>query len=337
MVAGLLVLLAAGTTTVSMSLYHGGDAGISFEAEGTLVYETYHTHDLYSNTKHFVITRQGNLWKIRTTNIVEERNGVETPAGDQIEAYSEMGFDGTNIYNLKMDNEQKALAGFSRATIQSGNYALAQGRVDKAEAPPYLDFELQYPVWLAYCSGAYFQNLNSDQAVPPTLGERDFLNERAVPIKAAAKWNMDGKNFVKDVSWYNDGTFIGYLGGGKTMAGKYPPPYDKPFVDRRFEVLSWTNWNGASIPSSFRIAVYHPDYPTNGPATLTTSFTFRGTLEQIRTVDKFSPVPELVTKTIISDFRSAGRRGNSRNSYLSTNHWDFSDAIHPGAAGRSPQ
>jgi hypothetical protein len=184
---------------------------------------------------------------------------------------------------------------------------------------------------LAYCSAPYFKNLKDDKAVSPTFAARPFFDEPITKIQEPAKWNMNDKLFVRDVSWFSDGKFQADWGGGKVTMEKYRAPYDAGFVWGRFENLAWTNWSGNSLPSSFKIMVYHPSYPANAAPDLDVLYTITGTLEKIRNIGNFSPVPELQTKTLITDWRIK-RKGqiNSHGSknYVSTNQWDSSDAIH---------
>lgn len=326
-VAGVIVLLAAWTVATSSKLLHTGDDAIAFEAEGTITYATApDSRGSYSDTKHFTIMRQGDLWKIRTITEKQERTGPGGPVGDSIDLYYEMGFDGVNIYTLEQQDQQKVLPRFSAETLRSGRYSLALGRVEKADSPPCMDIYKLYPVWLAYCSAPYFKNLKGDQAVSPLFADRDFLTETITRMQLPAKWNMNGKSFLKDVSWFSDGKLEAHWPDGKITIEKYPAPYDTAFIQARFENTSWTNFGGSVFPSSFKLVVYHPDYKSTNVAKFQVSYTITGALGQIRGKNKFSPLPELTTRTLITDWRIK-RRGQI-NSYVSTNRWDFSDAIH---------
>jgi hypothetical protein len=239
-----------------------------------------------------------------------------------------MGFDGTNIYTLDQQDLEKIKSGMPAETIRSGKYVSAEGRVEKADSPPGMDIYEIYPVWLAYCSAPYFKNLNGNKAVSPTYATRDFLTEAITRKQQSAKWNLNNKFFLKDVLWFSDGNVEAHWPDGRTTIEKYQPPYDKSFVETRFENLSWTNWNGVSMPSSFKIVTYVPDYTSTNVARFKVAVTYTGTLEQIRDKNKFSPVPELTTRTLITDSRiKQKRRTDVPASYVSTNRWDFSDAI----------
>jgi hypothetical protein len=274
------------------------------------------------------MARDGKIWKIRTITEKEERAGMNLPVGGSVDLYSEMGFDGTNIYTLNQQDLEKVKSGFDAKTLQSGNYVSALGRVEKADSPPGMDIYKIYPVWLAYCSAPYFKNLNGNKAVSPTFNPRDFLTEAIIRKQQPAKWNLNDKFFLKEASWFSDGNVEALLPDGRTKIEKYQPPYDKPFVETHFENLSWTNWNGISVPGNFRVVAYWPDYASTNVARFKVASTITGTLEQIRNIDRFSPVPELTTRTLITDSRiKQKRRTNPPVSYVSTNRWDFTNAI----------
>ena len=267
--------------------------------------------------------RDGNNWKIRTITEKQVRTGLGGPMGDSADLYYEMGFDGTNIYRFIQQDEEKISS--TVPLNKRDNWVFAEGDVEKADSPPGNDIHLLYPVWLAYCSAPYFKNLNGDKAVSPAFATRDFIGEPITKMQSSAKWSMNDKFFMKDVSWLSDGTYRAVMADGKETIERYQTPYDTPFVWGHFENLSWTNWNGIPVPSSFNIAVYRPDYTSKTAANLAIAYTITGTIEQIRNGEKFSAVPELTTKTHITDWRNERRNQPAR--YVSTNRWDSSNAI----------
>jgi RNA polymerase sigma factor (sigma-70 family) len=330
-VVGVGVLLAVGTAaTASKWLWFGNndrDDTIRFEAEGTLTYEiALNSGGSYTDTKHFIVARDGKIWKIRTITEKQERTGSGNPIPDSVDLYYEMGFDRTNIYTLEQQDKDKILT--TIPANETNKWSFALGRVEKADSPPGMDIYKIYPVWLAYCSAPYFKNLDGDKAVSPTSNPRDFLTEVIIRKQQPAKWNLNDKFFLKEVSWFSDGNVEAHWPDGRTTIEKYQPPYDKPFIETRFENFSWTNWNGISMPSSFKIVTYWPDYTSTNVARFKVAATYTGTLEQIRNKDKFSPVPELTTRTLITDWRMKPR--NSRDNihaYVSTNRWNRAAAI----------
>jgi hypothetical protein len=136
---------------------------------------------------------------------------------------------------------------------------------------------------------------------------------------------MYDRFFLKDANWYSDGTTESTGPDGKSFIYKYPPPYDKPFVEGHFEILSWTNWNGISVPANFKLTAYRPDNSSTNVANFVVQYTVTGALNQIRDIGTFSPVPHLNMETHKTDSRIM--RGGRPVPYASTDRWDYSAAI----------
>ena len=326
------ILLTAGTVGIGSKWFPPVDDNTQFVAEGTVTYATApDPRGSYKDTKHFIVMRSGKLWKIRTITEKEERTGLGGPIEDSIDLYFEMGYDGTNLYTLDQQDEDKISRNIPAA--KRSNYVFAQGRVEKADSPPCMDEYLFCPVWLAYCSRNYFENLTSNKVVSPLFATRDFLNEPINRMQLPAKWEMNGKSFVRDVSWFSDGNVEAVYPNGKVAIEKYRAPYDGPFLYGSFENLSWTNWNGLSLPRDFKLVVYRPSYQespnSNAKPTFVISYTITGTLATVGTIIEFSPVPELTTKTMIADSRIKLRLPKGFvPTYVSTNHWNVASAAH---------
>ncbi len=325
-VIGAGMLLVGGTVaTGSKWLQRAGD-GIQFEAEGTITYTMAQgASNSYTDTKRFIVARDGDVWKIRTIDVKEEGTGYLIPQSESIDLYYEMGFDGKNIFTLEQQDEKKVLPKVSAEVLRSGPYTLALGRVEQAVSPPCLDRYQLFPVWLAFCSAPYFAGLRDDKAVSAMFATRDFLTESITRMQLPAKWKLNDGSFIKDVSWFSDGTFEARLPDGKFNTLKYATPYDTPFVQAHFVNHSWTNWNGITLPTSFKLVGYRPTFTSRTVANFDVAYTITGMVDQIRKKDKLIPTPKLTTKTLITDSRIM--RGNRPTSYTSTNHWDYRTAI----------
>jgi RNA polymerase sigma factor (sigma-70 family) len=325
-VVGVGVLFAAGTVATGSLWGWFAHKEIPFEAQGTVTYATtnWGTGISYTKTEQFTVARNESLWKIRT--VVEKQGTTGLPSDtNNYELYWEMGFDGTNLYTLEQQDKEKLLPAVPPAVLQRGNTIFAEGSVQTANSPPHNDAQQFFPVWLAYSSAPYFRTLKSDRAVAPRFAMRDSLNEPVNRIELTAKWNMYDRFFLKDANWFSDGTTESTGPDGKRFVYKYPPPYDKPFVEGHFEILSWTNWNGISVPANFKLTAYRPDYASTNVANFVVQYTVTGALNQIREIGTFSPVPHLNMETHTTDSRIM--RGGRPVPYASTDRWDYSAAI----------
>ena len=67
----------------------------------------------------------------------------------------------------------------------------------------------------------------------------------------------------------------------------------------------WTNLNGFSIPSQFRLTVYAPLAPRQGVADFTEMFRIEGILRSIEQLRTFTFEPSISTRTLVKDARYA--------------------------------
>lgn len=316
-----VILLAAGT--IAASSKWNSKSAVRFVAEGTVTYATApDPRGSFTDTKHFIVMRDGATWKIRTITEKQEGTGATSPSGDSVDLYYEMGFDGTNLFRFIQQDKNKILSTVPQD--ERSKWVFAEGDVQKADAPSANDTHCLYPVWLAYCSAPYFKKLSGDQAVAPIFAPGDFIGEPIQKKQMPAKWKLHGRSFMKEVSWYSDGTVKGIMPDGKEIVRKYPPPYDVPFVQGQFEALSWTNWNGISLPSHFTITVYRPDYNSRAKAKFVAIYTITGAIDKIHETENVSAVPEITTRTHITDWRSISI---SPARYVGTNWRDVGDDL----------
>jgi RNA polymerase sigma factor (sigma-70 family) len=328
-VVGVGVLCVVGTVATGSLWGWFAHKEIPFEAQGTVTYATtnWGTGISSTMTEQFTVARNESLWKIRA--VVENLETTGLPSDtNNYDLYWEMGFDGTNLYTLEQQDKEKLLPTVPPAVLQRGNVIFAEGSVQTAISPPHNDAKQFYPVWLAYCSAQYFRTLKGDRAVAPRFAMRDFLSEPVKKIELTTKWNMNDRLFLKDASWYSDGTTESIGPDGKSFIYKYPPPYDKPFVEGHFEILSWTNWNGISVPANFKLTAYRPDNASTNVANFVVAYTMTGVLEQIQGIGNFSPVPQLNMATRITDLRIKVRPGLQPSGYISTNLWNITNSVH---------
>ncbi len=327
-VVGAGVLLVAGATMTNAKWPLLSHAEIRFEAKGTVTYTAIFPNATYIKTKKFIASRNADHWKIRTIFEKEEFTG-NPQAGNStnFDLYYEMGFDGTNLFTLHQQDKDKLLPTISLKEHPLDKWIFADGRVEKRNSPPNMDTEQLCPIWLAYCSAPYLANLKDSKVVSPQFAIGNFLNEASRPMQLPAKWNMNGRFFINDISWFSDGNTEISGPDGKISIQKYRAPYNGSFLYGRFENSSWTNWNGLALPSSFKLVAYRPSYQEgpNAKPTFAVAYTINGTLESISKLEAFTPVPHLNMKTHITDSRIM--RGGRPISYTSTNLWDYSDAM----------
>ncbi len=281
-----------------------------FEAEGHITYsmENKKFGRSYQNIKRFIVERNNDQWKIRTVN------DDQGSALDSFFAFEESGYDGTNVFYLEQHDKQKLKATVDPKVLQSDRFALGVGRVVTANAPR-MEPTLIYPIWLAYASLPYFSSLTNGKAVSPLFVQDGLMPE----IQFPAKWNLENSFFISDINWFCEGGYAVTGSYGKPEFKKFPPPYDNGFLQARFQVTTWTNFDGMSLPKDFTMVQYDPAGVADGVTNFNVAYIITGTLETIQKLDAFSPAPELTTRTIIHDFRY--KFGDQTISYQTTNSW----------------
>jgi hypothetical protein len=281
-----------------------------FEAEGHVTYsmENKTFGRSYQNIKRFIVERNNDQWKIRTVN------DDQGSALDSFFAFEESGYNGTNIFCLEQHDKQKLKALVDPKVFQSDRFASALGRVVTASAPR-MEPNLIYPIWLAYASLPYFSSLTNGKAVSPLYVQDGLMPEMQFP----AKWKVENSLFISDIDWFCEGGYTVPGPYGKPELKKFPAPYDKGFLQAHFQVTTWTNFDDMSLPKDFTMTQYQPAGVVDGVTNFNVGCIITGTIEVVRKLNAFSPVPELTTRTIIRDFRY--KFGDQTISYQTTNSW----------------
>jgi hypothetical protein len=309
------VLLLMLLTQITSTSY-----GQQFEAEGTIIYSTENNGANYQETKHFIITREGVEWKVRTIPINRGKS-QESPI-----LFEEAGYDGTNIFYLNQHDTNKAYLYGSPDLIRQKNFAPALGRVQKADCPPCLEMNLIYPVWLAYCSSPYLSALNDNRVVAPLFVPEDFFTG-LIPKRfdLPAKWKLNPSSFVSEINWFSEGKYAISKKDGTQRLEKYPPPFDSGFLQASFETTDWTNFSGMFLPGSFLLKVFAPNFKVEGKTNLDLFYTIAANVETVRSLSNFSCMPALTTKTVITDSRLF--LGELPISYVSASNWDTEEVM----------
>jgi len=292
--------------------------GPEFQVEGNIFYltESRRRHspepEKIQWSKQFIVTRKGRQWKIRTTNLNEDAF-----------QYEEMGCDGTKIFQLRQCNANK----FPENTDDK-NFITASGRVLNGNFPVGFDSNLIFPLWLAYCSSDYFLSRKDDRIVTPLFLVGDFLSQAVPPtMPLPAKWKLNDSNFISEITWYSEGTYL-HEEDGASRFEKYPPPFDVGFLHASFKTTDWTSFSEILMPRGFVLRVFAPNWPEEGEAQCVVAYTIDARVQTVHPVQNFSCLPELMRKTGITDTRY--RLGNCSGCLLhygSSSSWDTEEEI----------
>lgn len=290
-----------------------------FQACGTITYSSAGKGNQYRQARNFTVARDGSTWKIRTT-IAQESASDALPL-----LYSEAGCDGTHIFSLEQyDPNSPSLR--DDPNTRKSNFSPATGRVSKTAIPAALESDLVYPLWLAYCSGSHLQN--AERLVAPfspiNHGSAYFEDPKGhdLPIRSIL---MEG-GFPKQIEWYSEGKSMEVDSSDKVSFLAYPPPYDKGFLHAVFETLDSTPFENYVLPSRFKVSVLVPDFSVNsGNGKLNPFYTIECHLESAGALGACSCLPELTTRTLITDARHYA--GKLPVAYSSRANWETEQQV----------
>ena len=122
---------------------------------------------------------------------------------------------------------------------------------------PRLDASAIAPVWLAFFSGNYFAS-RKDSFVDPIVMSIDRIRE--ADIQVPANWRLITNNSLilpARVVYYTDGKMYSIPANGIGLHTKrMSAPYNNPTTNAIYEVLTWTNSAGFTLPESFHLLQY---------------------------------------------------------------------------------
>lgn len=213
---------------------------------------------------------------------------------DSYIAFTESGFDGTNIFSLEQHDTNRLKSLVAAKVYNARNFVSALGHVE-AGSNVYMDQSLLQFVWLAYASQPYFANLKTGKAPTPFFAFSTIAPRTSLPVEFIDATNTP---FMEFVNWLSDGTYQSLGPNGSITVKGYAPPYNtNRWLQARFATVSWRNLDDLKMPAAFSLAVY--TWRTNAPLL----YSMRGLLISARKPASFSFIPAITTKTTIQDFR----------------------------------
>jgi hypothetical protein len=267
-----------------------------FQVEGEIAYYTGPNCPLgteeVKHSRRFVVARMGPQWKIRTSNIRNDRFAYGN-------AYDEMGCDGAQIYEVKHLDENTPEISNVKDTIT------AQGRVRHGSALMGLEMDLIYPLWIAYCSSNHFLSKQGNRIATPLFIIGDSLLDAVPPtLCLPAKWRLNASNFMSDITWRSEGRELAVENGTNNRLQyslhTLPPPFDSGFLRASFETTDWVDFNDMRLPGIFTVKIFFPDHTTGK---VDVSYAIEAKVQSFRPLLDFSFLPELTRKTRIADTR----------------------------------
>ena len=272
-----------------------------FQVEGKIVYSTEMRNrtetEQISHSRRFVVARKGQQWKIRTTNLKEDRfSSID---------YDEIGCDGTTIH------EVQCFDGTNPSIADVKDIISAQGRVRLGTTPAGFDIDFFLPLWIGYCSSKFFRSRQGDRITAPLFIMPNSLRTDVPPtLPLPAKWKLNESHFISEIAWQSEGESLEVDNHGSRLE-RYPPPFDVGFLQAIFETTSWISFSKINMPSSFILKVFGPTWPQGQEPKCVQLYTIEARVEAVRALHNVSFRPELPKKTIITDTRYRSINGCS--------------------------
>jgi hypothetical protein len=298
----------------------------AFEGEGTITYQIDRSSIHKATTKRFAISRQENQWRIKTFN---EDPSCATCSNSPV-AYFEAGGDGTNVFFLEQDDLEKLKKMASR-DFNSPNFVSARATVTVGLVPPNdINVNLINFVWQAYASSPYYVSLTNNIAVSPLFSIADRYPAFSIPVRWSAGPDT---NFLSDIVWQSGGWYLVSDRDDNVTTNRYSGIYSNGFEQAHFQVLTWTNLDGTTVPESFSLVKFDPKPPVDGNPSFSEGFHVTGHLEWIRPLKAFSYLPEITSKTLVKDVRYSNlTHYRDPVGYVTSSHWytegEIKDYLH---------
>jgi hypothetical protein len=307
----IIAALALGTAGAPRAIL-----GQEFNGEGVVVYQSYSGGKPLSNfERKFRISVKAPNWKIRSMG----EHDLSLSSIDLV-------YDGTNYYrisrlhegNVPYETVRKADGTTNRVPL-SPNRIRNQATVHLSRsAPPDFDGSLLSSLWLAYASFGYFHSASNSRA-EPFWHAGHGLKAHGFTVDAFAQAHPLAPGTPSYVAYICDGNQYKY-DGDDLVKRAYPKPYNRPFTNAVYRVVSFVTNGEAVFPSEFSITRWVVGAGTVAGPTLEVSETYEGKLDRwggtVADVDLGLDLPQ---KLSVVERRFALTSEVSQVAYFSTN------------------
>ena len=238
------------------------------------------TYTVYSQGKREEVLRQSQFRFCFSTSNQCWQVRVEL-LGKSDFAYTEASCDGRNTYlTVKISEEGLARA---PAKIDRTKNADVIGEVYPGDFPP-PRFEPINPVWLAYCSGYYFQSRTDGTARPLWPYPRASMYVADYFVRMEFSMLATNPPCVRDCTQFCDGAEYGLTSDPVPRLEqilRYPSPYSTGFVKAKYKVTESTNVGSHVFAKRFDLEMFVPRKGGRSPEDLSLGCRYEGLLETL--------------------------------------------------------
>ena len=136
------------------------------------------------------------------------------------------------------------------------------------------------PIWLAYASSSHFRVRESGKKIESVWDMGDKVRESKILFTSAWHLSANAPYLLQNMTDFADGNKYETT-GSKPVAVRMNKPFDTEFTNSYYEVLSWTNVAGMTLPQRFRVTRYVPDSDAGSLPSLLVWKVYEGVANQI--------------------------------------------------------
>ncbi len=304
-----LLLLAWGITADAWGA-GAGQAPMAFEVEGELLTTMFSAKGEVRRVTRddFMVRVSGERWLM-----VMEDLDVREGRKDSVQR-REISCDGRDVFELNVFGSNLVQKAANHSTNKL--YAYARGGTFPAEA-----LHSERILWLAFCSASSLvsgSNLPSfrvplEGPAQPLRSQSELLPASRLPLR----YEQTAPGFLI------------FQEGKQPERLKFPPPFDRGFVEFEYRATALTNLNEWVLPMAFEAEFFTIALGANTNAGRYMANRRRGTVTQIRAVTSEQWQPDIAGGANVYDYRFTNRAGRPFM-YVETNqaHWIERDDPH---------
>lgn len=255
-------------------------------------------------TVHFSAKLKANNWQIQYSTWREDYD------------YAEGQYHGTNV-TLVVFIGSGVNAQIKKGVAMAPNLAL--GTIYRGEVPNLEDADDLGVIWLAYISGSYFKKQTNNFVEPMFYQDPNSAMRFGPPnhFKTEALWSLAST----EIPFVNN---LVYLSDGKAMSvnGEYqkrPAPYDKGFTNAYYQVESFQNIDGLSVPARSNLKIFRTMSDADSNSDLDLLFEYHISLEKAGRHVPEMPTEQWLPITAVRDFRIKTDSPDKFACYYATN------------------
>lgn len=264
--------------------------GQQYEVSGTTIYRGYYMGvELNAFTNMFTIQVSNTTWKI----IVDINQSITNNSRNTL-VRNEIYWDGDQMISLQLYGTET-----NRDIVRTAFAIISTNNI------PESDVSTCSYLWLAFCSGSYFEEMGMTNRLHPVWSVGDLsLKREGFTLPAETTLSEKRPGLPLRVIYYNDG-YIRTIGpDSKRVVMQHPAPYNLGYTNFIHLAAKWERYGELELPREFYSVRYGPKYRGQNRTELTVISHIYGIADSIKISEKTVPTPPVYTGVIdVVDYR----------------------------------